>query len=55
MEEINKRIKSEICYSTLEQLTDENLLPEYKKCKSVQKRVQNFENVLQKYVDEDKE
>ena len=30
MEDINKRIKQEICYKTLEELTDINLMCEYK-------------------------
>lgn len=48
---INNRIKKEICYNTLLELTDEKLLPIYKECKSVKNAVQILENTLDKYVE----
>jgi len=39
MEDINQRIKQEICYKTLEELTDTNLLNEYMKCNSVKNKI----------------
>ena len=35
MEEINARIKQEICYETVEELTDAKLMCEYTECNSV--------------------
>jgi len=37
IEDINTRIKKEICYETLEELTDSKLPNEYKECNSVKK------------------
>lgn len=51
---INERIKREICYLTISELTDENLLPIYKNSKSVIESVKKLENVLDKFVDLDK-
>jgi len=50
MEYINKRIEKEICYETINKLSDENLLNEYMKCSSSKKQVVNLENILIKYV-----
>ena len=52
MQYINKRIKQEICYKTLKKLTDEKLINEYKKCKSVKNEIQKLDNVLRNYIDE---
>lgn len=38
MENINARIKEEICYETIEELSDNKLICEYKGCKSVKKK-----------------
>ena len=48
---INERIKKEICYNTLSELTDEKLLPLYKECNSVKKEIKTLENTLNKFVD----
>ena len=32
IKDINKRIKQEICYETLEELSDTKLISEYKNC-----------------------
>ena len=53
MEEINTRIKREICYSTLEELTDTKLLCEYTSCKSVKNKMKKLGDVLNKYTDEE--
>jgi len=42
MEEINKRIKSEVCYTTIDELKDEKLMTEYKKCSSFKKKSMNL-------------
>ena len=38
MEDINARIKQEVCYETLEELTDTKLMFEYKSCNSVKNK-----------------
>jgi len=48
---INERIKKEICYNTLSELTDEKLLPVYKKSTSVIEELKKQEKMLDKYVD----
>ena len=53
MEEINIRIKQEICYETLEELTDEKLMSEYKECNSVKNEIQKLKNVLNNHIDEE--
>jgi len=52
IEEINSRIKQEICYETLENLTDEKLMSEYKNCNSVKNEIKKLSDVLEKYVNE---
>jgi len=53
IEEINARIKKEICYETLDELTDENLMSEYKECHSVKNEIKKLGLVLEKYTDEE--
>ena len=48
MEYINLRIKQEICYKTLEELTDKNLLEEYKKCISVKNEIKKLEEIYKR-------
>jgi len=52
-EAINARIKQEICYETLEELTDAKLMCEYKDCKSVKNEIKKLSGVLGKYIDEE--
>jgi len=53
MEKINARIKQEICYETLEELTDVKLMDEYIKCNSVKNEINKLGYVLEKYIDEE--
>lgn len=53
MEYINSRIQQEICYETLEELTDAKLLCEYKGCNSVKNEIKTLGDVLEKYMDEE--
>lgn len=46
---INKRINKEICYDIINKLKDEYLLNEYKKCKSVKKKIKKLDKILKKY------
>lgn len=49
IKEINLRIIEEICYDTIEQLSDLKLLEEYLKSKSVKKQITKLETILNKY------
>ena len=51
LEEINSRIEKEVCHHTLKELSDEKLLFEYEKSKSVKKALEKLEVVLSKYID----
>jgi hypothetical protein len=51
--EINTRIKKEICYNTLLELTDENLMSSYKECNSVKNEIKKLGTVLDVYLDEE--
>jgi hypothetical protein len=53
MEYINTRIKQEVCYETLEELTDAKLMCEYKHCNSVKNEIKKLSGVLGKYIDEE--
>jgi hypothetical protein len=53
MNDINTRIKKEVCYETLEELTDTKLLCEYKDCNSVKNQIKKLSDVLGKYMDEE--
>ena len=53
MEDINARIKQEVCYETLEELTDAKLMCEYKDCNSVKNEIKKLSDVLGKYIDEE--
>jgi hypothetical protein len=53
MEQINARIKQEICYNTLHELSDEKLLCDYKNCHSVQNEIKKLADILEKYTDEE--
>jgi len=53
MEDINQRIKEEICYKTLEELTDTKLLNEYMKCNSVKNQINKLYYILKKYINEE--
>src|SRR3989344_830896 len=46
---INNRINEEICYDTINKLTDINLLDEYKKCNLVQEKIKELTLILKKY------
>ena len=53
MEYINSRIKEEICYKTLEELRDINLIEEYKECISVKNEIKKLGNILDKYISDE--
>jgi hypothetical protein len=50
MEALNTRIKQEVCYLTIDALSDANLLSVYKESKSLKKAIQTLESTLTKYV-----
>ena len=51
--EINRRIKKEICYNTLLELMDENLMSSYKECNSVKNEIKKLGTILDVYLDEE--
>ena len=53
MQNINRRIQSEVCHNTIAELGDEKLLPEYKQCSSVQKEILKLHDVLDRYLDDE--
>jgi len=53
IEEINAKIKQEICYDTIKELTDEKLIDEYKNSNSVKNEIKKLENILEKYINEE--
>ena len=53
MEEINARIKREVCYETLDELTDAKLMCEYILCNSVKNEIKKLGDILEKYTDEE--
>ena len=53
IEYINARIKQEVCYETLENLTDAELLCQYKNCSSVKNEIKKLSDILGKYMDEE--
>ena len=46
---INNRIMNEICENIIIELSDNNLINEYKKCKSVKNKIKNLEFILNKH------
>lgn len=46
IEDINERIKQEICYETLEELTDAKLMYKYKDSDSIKNKIEKLSNVL---------
>jgi len=53
VEEINARIKQEICYDSLSNLTEQALMNEYRNCASVQNEINKLVQVLEKYTDKE--
>jgi hypothetical protein len=51
IEYINTKIKKEICYETLNELSDIKLMCEYKDCKSVKNQIKFLSDILDKYID----
>lgn len=52
---LNNRIENEICYETIKQLQDINLIEEYKSSKSVKNEIEKLRSILLKYTDKSKE
>ena len=44
MDDINKRIETEICQDTINKMSDEKLLSEYIRCKSVKTAIKKLED-----------
>jgi len=50
LEEINTLIKEQICYETIDKLTDINLLQAYIESNSVKKNIKYLETILKKFI-----
>jgi hypothetical protein len=48
IEEVNAKIKKDICYDSIEKLCDAKLMPEYKGCDSVKKEITRLSDILDK-------
>ena len=48
VDDINKRITNEICYETIDKLLDKNLLNVYIETPSVNKKITQLQNILEK-------
>lgn len=53
IEAINARIKQEVCYETITELTDTNLMSQYKECNSVKNQIKKLSEILIKYTDKE--
>jgi hypothetical protein len=53
IDEVNAKIKKDICYESIDKLSDTNLMPEYKSCGSVKKEIIRLSDILGKYIDDD--
>jgi len=53
IDELNTKIKDDICHETIEKLCDAKLMPEYKECDSVKNEITRLSNILGKYIDDD--
>lgn len=53
LDDINTRIKREVCHKTITELSDDKLMCEYKNCKSVKNATKKLDIILEKYVDSD--
>lgn len=51
--QVNERISQEVCLKAIDDLKDKNLVSEYLKCKSVQKRIETLEHVLLNCTDDE--
>jgi hypothetical protein len=51
IEEINRRIRKEVCYDTIEELSDIKLIDEYKRCESVKKEIGKLMVILEKNIE----
>jgi len=53
IDEVNAKIKKDICYESIDKLSDTNLMSEYKSCGSVKKEITRLSDILGKYIDDD--
>jgi hypothetical protein len=53
IDEINKKILEDICYETIEELTDAKLMSYYNECNSVKNEITKLSDILAKYIYDD--
>ena len=54
IDEVNTKILKDICYETIEKLSDDNLMPEYTESSSVKNKITKFSDILKRHIDDDK-
>ena len=53
IEEVNAKILKDICYETIDKLSDANLMPEYMESSSVKNEITKLSDILKRYIDDD--
>lgn len=53
IDEVNVKIQEDICYKTIEKLSDANLMTEYRESPSVKKEIRKLSDILGKFLDDD--
>jgi hypothetical protein len=53
IDEVNAKILKDVCYETIEKLSDANLMPEYIESSSVKNEITKLSNILKRYIDDD--
>lgn len=52
IEEVNAKILKDICYETIDKLSDANLMPEYMESSSVKNEITKLSDILKRYIDD---
>ena len=53
IDEVNTKILKDICYETIEKLSDANLMPEYTESSSVKNEITKLSDILKRHIDDD--
>jgi hypothetical protein len=53
IDEVNAKILKDVCYETIEKLSDANLMPEYIESSSVKNEITKLSDILKRYIDDD--
>jgi hypothetical protein len=53
IDEVNAKILKDVCYETIEKLSDANLMPEYIESSSVKNEITKLSDILKRYIHDD--